>query len=186
MIMHATGSFTGNYIPQGSVAEADCVIAHEFAVREDGFGSVNEALAHFVLQNYTAIGLDLLLGENIAGALEQQGPHVPIAAKLTGQVSTFTNENTGTWGELEQAFDYMQAKDLHCPILVAQAFHIGRVSLQAMKMSEERRYKVEPIVPAGLPKAFDKQSSQIWTRNRFLWALREFPGAYVLQGRGHL
>lgn len=179
MHIHAPGSFSGEYEPRGDEREADCVLAHEFAVAKQGPGSVNRELARFVLSKYAG-EYPLLLAHRIADALEGLDPYISVAHRFTGESATLTGQHTGSWGELEQAAAYMRAHDLHHPILVAQAFHVGRVALQAEKIG------LDPIVPPGLPRRFDRRSVQPWTRNRALWAIREFPGAYVLKRRGQL
>jgi hypothetical protein len=45
---------------------------------------------------------------------------------------------------------------------------------------------MEPIVPAGLPHAFDPESSQVFTRNRIFWIPREIAGMGYLKLKGKL
>jgi hypothetical protein len=179
MSIYARGSFTGNYEPQGNIAEADCVIGNEFAFRTNGFGSVNEQLARVIADHY--IDLPLLINRNIAGALKELKPNREPEEIFTGDsVNFMSDEGEGTWGELLQAKKYMNQRELQKPILIAQAYHVGRVALQAKKLG------INPVIPEGLPTAFDPESVQRWTHNKFLWAIREAPGVLVLKHKGQL
>ncbi len=64
-------------------------------------------------------------------------------------------------------------------IAVAQAFHVGRVVAQGKKAGLD-------LIPAGdLPRDFDPESTQWWTRSRALWIMREIPviAAFKLKGK---
>jgi hypothetical protein len=179
--IYAPGSFSGNYVSQGDPSDADCVIGHEFAFRKNGFGRVNEQLADFIAKRYVRTDLPLFLNRNIAGALNEIEPDVEPAAVFTGESSNLTaTHGEGTWGELRQAKALMDANSLERPILVAQAYHVGRVALQAIKQG------IEPIVPEGLPSDFDPESEQIWPRNQLLWGVHELLGVPVLHKRNQI
>lgn len=53
------------------------------------------------------------------------------------------------------------------PILIAHDYHISRVFMLF------RKQQVSPIVTTFRINSFDKYSVQLWTRNFFLWQLRE-------------
>lgn len=61
-------------------------------------------------------------------------------------------------------------------LLVAQAFHVGRVTLQAKKQGMNGL-----IVPPGLPREFDPNSLQKWTTSQRAWVMRELPGIAFLK-----
>ena len=179
MRLYARGSFTGNYQPQGNESEADCVIGNEFAFRRDGFGNVNELLAEVVAERYSR--LSLMLNRNIAGALEIIDSKIEPALIFSGESTNLTaTKGKGAWGELEQARDYMDEHGLERPIIVAQAYHVGRVALQA------KRLGLNVIIPEGLPRVFDPESMQLWSKGPIRMAIREAIGAPVLRHRGHL
>ena len=179
MSLYARGSFSGNYSPQGNVAEADCVIGHEFAYRENGFGNVNELLAEFIANRFSH--LPLFLNHNIAGAIHTIDPVITPEAIFSGKSVDYTaNSGEGTWGELMQARSLMNEQKFNKPVLVAQAYHVGRIVLQAKLLD------MEPIAPEGLPADFDPESEQIWTRGPIAWAIREALGAPVLRHRKQL
>jgi 4-alpha-glucanotransferase len=64
--------------------------------------------------------------------------------------------------------------------MIAQAYHIGRVAMQAHKLH------MDAIIPADLPDGFDQQSDQVWTRSRNMWVPREVLGSLVLKAQGRL
>jgi len=165
-MIYPRGSFTGNYEPRGNVAEADCVIGNEFAYRETGFGSVNEQLAEFIAERYT--NLALFLNKNIAGALNVLRPDIEPDETFVGEpVNYMGTRGIGTKGELLQAKKFMADRQLERPIIVAQAYHVGRVAIQAKWLG------INPIISEGLPKDFDSESVQSWTQGPLAWAWRE-------------
>lgn len=179
MNLYAPGTFTGNYATSSAaeVAQADYVIGHEFASREEGYGSVNEALAEVIAERYAH--LRIYAAATVAGALRNIAPEIELAGVFDGVSSNTTASQGGTWGELLQAKE-MAGDAAQRPLLVGQAYHVGRIALQAKKAG------LEPIVPAGLPTDFDKQSAQWWCRRPLAWGMREIPGALVLRKRGQL
>jgi hypothetical protein len=178
-MLYAPGSFSGNYIPQGNVADADCVIGNEFAYRKNGYGNVNIALAEFIASRY--IHLPMFLNRNIAGALGEIMPGIEPEEIFDGNSAGYiATKGHGTWAELAQARYAMNERRFNRPILVAQAYHVGRVALQAELL------EMEPIVPEGLPRDFDPESEQPWTRGRLRWAIREAAGAPILRHRAQL
>lgn len=179
MGIYARSSFTGSYRLRGSEREADCVIGHEFGWQKQGFGSVNQALAHFIADRY--VGLPLFLNSNIAGALQNIDPSaVPDAVFAGGAISLGADKRTGTWGELAQAQQLMSDRELSKPVLVAQAFHVGRAALQAQLLG------MDPIIPEGLPRKFDPDSEQWWTQNRIPWTAYEVLAPIYLRYQGKI
>jgi hypothetical protein len=167
---------TGNYEPMGDPQEADCVIGQSFGAGVNEPGSVNEHLARFIGKR-TPEGVPLILQSEIARAesLNRRPSMV-----VEGSPSTSMGGEIDSWEVLLRAHAFMKENGLRRPLLVAQAYHIGRVSVQAVKQG------MEPIVPAGLPRLFDPNSIQPWTRSAKLWALREVPGMAYLRFRHKL
>lgn len=85
----------------------------------------------------------------------------------------------GTSGEVRKTAQVMRDKGYKRPIFLAQAYHVGRVTLHARN---EKIY--DYVVPEGLPKSFRKDSRQPWIRNQGLWIFRELCGAPFLWAQG--
>lgn len=168
---------TGRYTEIGNPYEADCVIGQSFGVGEHGPGYVNELLAKYIVEK-TSEGLPLLLQNEIAAALPEE-TSAP-ALVVVGQPSTAAGDELDSWTVLQQAHTFMRENALSRPLLVAQAFHVGRVTLQAKSQGMNKL-----IVPSGLPREFDPTSRQKWTTNRKDWAKREIPGIPYLKFKQH-
>lgn len=178
MSLYAPGTFSGNYIPQGDISEADCIVGHEFGYRKNGYGNVNQQLARLVAG--LCSDLPLFLNRNIAGALNVIAPEIKPAEIFSGESTNITGQGEGTWGELSQARLFMNERQLNQPILVAQAYHVGRITLQAKLL------EIDLIVPEGLPRDFDPESAQLWARGPVQWAIREALGVPVLRIRNRM
>jgi hypothetical protein len=156
---------TGYYTELGNPQEADCVIGQSFGAREGEPGYINELLAQYIIDK-TDSALPRILQGEIDAALPEQSPATALV--IEGQPSTANGEGLTSWGFLLKAQDFMEENHLHRPLLVAQAFHVGRVTLQAKKQRMDGL-----IVPPDLPREFDPDSTQKWTTNRYQWAKRE-------------
>lgn len=179
MKLYAKGTFTGNYGPRGDMRNGDCIIGCEFGAQAGMFwGLANEASAEYIAQSGLMRRLPLLLCSNIARPLEAKFGGPKSAKVFEGESSTATAVNQGTRGELLQALEYMNTHNLHAPILIGQARHVGRICLQAENLG------MEAIVPLDLPERFDPCSSQIWAQGPIPWAIREAIGVPVLRLTG--
>lgn len=177
MGIYAKGTFTGNYVPRGDIRQADCIIGCLYGSQPGAFwGLVNEASAAFIANQAASRYLPLLLAKNIARPLQAKfgGPVPALVFRDEASSLTTTDSQQGTKGELLQACEYMEANGLKSPALVGQAYHVGRIALQA------ERLDMQPIVPAGLPDIFDPGSAQPWTQGPAAWALREAVGVPIL------
>lgn len=170
-------TLTGEYASVGNVHEADAIIGASFGAGEHTPGEVNERLAGFVLDRFDAT-LPLILQQEIASAVEDLGGSVD--KTIEGDPSSLMGGQLGAWEVLTEAQQYMVEHGLRRPILVTQAFLMGRLTVQAVKLG------MDPIIPQGLPTEFDPESIQAWTRNRLLWATREIPGLAYLKLHGKL
>lgn len=155
--------------------EADSVIGHSFGTSTDE-SSVNAQLALHMLSN--AGGRPMIADRTLVNALPD-GDEL-MAHIVEGEVTNIKAQGVGTWGTLVEAHQYMQENGLSNPIMIAQAYHIGRVVKQAAKLG------IHSIVPEGLPTAFDKSSEQIWTRSAALWIPFNALGSLLLKKRGQL
>jgi hypothetical protein len=168
-------SFMPIYETQGFIANADCVIGHSFGT-STGRDSVNEQLAWSML--WQANGRPKIADRTLVEAMP--GGDSRMAHIVEGDVTNIKAQGVGTWGTLVEAHQYMEEEGLSNPIMIAQAYHIGRVVRQAAKLG------IASIVPKDLPEAFDKNSEQIWTRSAYLWVPFNALGSLLLKRRGEL
>ncbi|MEO6513913.1 MAG: hypothetical protein ABIR37_04485 [Candidatus Saccharimonadales bacterium] len=175
--MNIVRSAFGYYETTGNPQDADVVIGHSFGTLTDQT-SANYALAEFIAEH--AQGRPIVADKMLADAFTPDMPKVN--RMVEGEISNTFGKGTGTWGTLLRARAYMEGKGLHHPLMVAQAFHIGRVVMQA----QTEKIGMDPIVPANLPRNFDSESKQIWTRSLTLWIPREVFGSFVLRDQGRL
>jgi hypothetical protein len=165
------GAVSGRYPLLGDPTDADCVVGHAFGTRTDGPGRVNELLARFLVERVDPRLPWLLQGE-IADALPPSAPAPALVVR--GELSTSLGNQVDSWAVFERVRPFLAERGLSRPLLVAQAFHVGRVAREA------ERQGLRPVVPAGLPRRFDRASTQRWTRNVALWVSREIPALAYL------
>lgn len=171
-------AITGNYELIGDIEKVDCIIGQSFGAEKNGPGYVNELLAKFIIEK-TNSNLPLLLQGEIADAFNNMTGRTP-ELTIKGDPSTALGSKLDSWEVLRQIKDFMDEHDLSNPLIVAQAFHVGRVAMQAVKLG------MDPITPKDLPREFDPNSTQIWTRSKELWIPREIIGMSYLKIKGKL
>lgn len=169
-------SITGEYNPRRDLEDADCVIGQSFGASDDGPGKVNIALARYIVDNLDP-DLPKILQIEIAEAMPDINE---VDFIIEGEPSSAIGSELDSWQVLNATSEYMKEEGLNNPILVAQAYHVGRVSMQAATMG------MDVIVPEGLPRQFDPDSNQFWTRSRSAWVARELPGLAILKLTGKL
>ncbi|MGB4957267.1 MAG: hypothetical protein WBO49_02370 [Candidatus Saccharimonas sp.] len=173
--MNILKSATGHYETAGNSADADVIIGHSFGTsthRE----SPNGALAQFILDHED--GQPIVVDRTLADAFPKS---TQLDLIIEGAVSNTTGSVGGSWGILIGAKEFMDQTESVQPLMVAQAFHIGRVAMQAEKIGMHN-----VIIPEQLPDIFDKESEQFWTRSSSLWIPREVVGSFKLRGQGKL
>lgn len=174
--MNILRSATGHYEKAGNPADADTIIGHSFGTSTHG-ESPNGALARFILDNEN--GQPIIVDRTLADAFPKS---TLLDVVVEGAVSNSIGTVGGSWGILVEAKEYMDGAELTRPLMVAQAFHIGRVAMQAEKIGMRHI-----IIPEGLPRIFDTESSQQpWTRSVSNWVPREVAGSLVLRSQGKL
>ena len=173
--MNIIESAFGKYEISGKVADADIIVGNSFGTSIHS-ESPNAAIARYILANEQ--GQPIVLDRTLADAFPQS---TQLDVVVEGDVSNTVGSVGGSWGVLVEAKKYMDEAELHRPLMAAQAFHVGRVAMQAMKLG-----MVDVIIPDGLPRDFDKQSEQPWTRSLGLWVPREVIGSFVLRRQGRL
>lgn len=163
------------YKPFGNIVDADCVIGFSFGTSTDT-GSVNERLA--TQMQALAEGRPMIADRTLVNAMPSGDSRM--AHVIEGEVTNAKAQGVGTWGTLVNARDFMEAHGFSKPIIIAQAYHVGRVARQAARLS------MSSIIPSGLPADFDKNSAQFWTRSLYFWIPVNALAAPVLKWRGQL
>lgn len=171
--MNIIQSAFGRYEVTGSPSEGECVVGHSFGTLT-GEGSVNRLLADYI--DFHAEGRPIVADRMLADAFD----HTAIDEVVEGQISNGVGQGVGSWGTLLSAKEFMAREGLNTALMVGQAFHIGRISLQADKLS------MVTVIPAGLPTNFDPESEQRWTRSKSMWVPREVLGSLVLKAQNKL
>jgi hypothetical protein len=160
-------ALTGNYDIIGNISQADCIIGQSFGSQTDQPGAVNELLAAQI-DALPRPELPLFLQSEIADALVALQSVKSITEVIRGNPSTSTGGELDSWEVLLRAGVHMREMGLNRPVIMAQA------------------QNMQPVVLAGLPREFDKNSNQPWTRNAKLWALRELAGMAYLRANHKL
>ena len=173
--MNIVESAFGKYETSGKVADADIIVGNSFGTSIHS-ESPNAAIARFILANEQ--GRPIVVDRTLANAFPES---TQLDVVVDGAVSNTVGSIGGSWGILVEAKKYMDEAELIRPLMIAQACHIGRVAMQAEKLG-----MANIIIPDGLPRNFDKQSEQRWTRSLGLWVPREVIGSFVLRGQGRL
>jgi len=168
-------SAIGRYETAGNITDADVIIGHSFGTSTHR-DSPNGALAQFILDHDD--GQPIVVDRTLADAFPRS---TLIDVIVEGAVSNTIGTVGGSWGTLVRAKEYMDTTELSQPLMVAQAFHIGRVAMQAKKIGMNN-----VIIPEELPEIFDPESEQLWTRSLGLWVPREVLGSFVLRSQGRL
>ncbi len=159
--------------PADDIGEADCIIVAAFGYR----GSDRHHLPGFVNHDLAVFALDR--SQTLKIPIIAQYEAADVIKKLDGRVAHRVERKKGQYLDtslvLKEAKRYMKEHNLHAALIVAQAYHVGRVATQA------KRLRIHGIVPAGLPETFDPHSRQWWTRSKLLWKLREIPATIYLR-----
>lgn len=179
-MLYAKGSFTGHYKHSDAktINRARYVIGNEYGAPAEGSdGLVNKAIAGYINEHYS--DLPVCASLSVVRALRKINPKITIIGTFDNTSANTSASTGGTWKELGLAKSFA-GEFWEYPVIVAQAYHVGRVSKQARKIG------MHPVVSLNLPPIFDPNSTQWWCRNSLLWALREIPGALILRMRGEL
>ena len=165
----------GDYPASPTHLKADVIVGNSFGTATHE-GSVNYALARYI--DAHAEGRPVVADTMLAQLLE-----CDIAHEVVGPISDNTGGGVGTWGIEVAAHNFMREHNLQVALQVAQAYHMGRVAAQAV--ASGIIYNTFPD-RSDMPDWFDKNSGQIWTRNRGLWIMREAVGIPVLHAQDKL
>jgi hypothetical protein len=173
------GAVAGNYAYYGNREDADCVIGFSFGTNTNPEG-VNAQLASQAMSYGQGPWKPVMMERMLVNSLYPYGPQP--AYSIEGSISNArSSEGLGTWGVLKIAHKIMKERKLERPLIVAHAFLADRVATQANKQGMQ-----SIVVPEGLPRQFDRDSEQVWTRSCLLWIPREVIGLRVLRKRGQL
>lgn len=174
--MNIIESAFGKYKTSDEVTDADIIVGNSFGTSTHA-ESPNAAIARFILANEQ--GQPIVVDRTLADAFLPKSRLLNIV--VDGAVSNAVGSIGGSWGILVEAKEYMDENELSHPMMAAQAFHVGRVAMQAEKLG-----MTNIVIPKGLPRNFDQSSEQPWTRSLGAWVPREIIGSFVLRGQGRL
>lgn len=175
------GTWTGHYPAVSHPSGPDVRLALEFSHRsaDSEPGQPNIEIAQRLELAQDESFLPVFASLSIVRALEYMRSDIEVAEIFEGPSAKGLNENTGTWGELSQAKTLMQSYECSRPEILTSGYNIGNVVIQAHALG------LDPLVPNNLPRSFDSQSDQPWTRNRALWTILAVPRIYKLRKNGH-
>ena len=173
--MNTIKSAFGKYEISGKPAGADIIVGNSFGTSTH-LESSNAAIARFILANEQ--GQPIVVDQTLADAFPQSRL---LDVVVDGAVSNNIGTVGGSWGILVEAKEYMANNNLSHPMIAAQAFHVGRVAMQAEKLG-----MMNIVIPEGLPRGFDPSSEQPWTRSLGAWVTREIIGSFLLRAQGRL
>jgi hypothetical protein len=144
MLQVVKSTITGNYPLRGQIEDVDCVIGQSFGMEFDENGNrkidpVNLGLARFAIAKVD-VDIPTLLQIEIAMGYEQETGQKPTLCIDKHRVE---GKYLDCWEVLDQSQDYMKEYGLNHPLLLAQAYHIGRFTLQALA------HGMEPVVFLG-------------------------------------
>lgn len=163
---------------QGKVEDAQVIIAPSFGVREDKPGWSNVDIARNIKRFLGKRKIPVIAPKEVAEACESIVMDIGIIVAVIKE-HRIEGRDLDTYEFLSQAQGIMEKKRWNKAILVAHPAHIPR----AKRIFEKMR--VEVIIPPGLESIpFDPRSIQWWTRNAFLWTVREIPARLISKIRG--
>ncbi len=165
----------GKYPQSNTDLPADVLVGNSFGTAT-GPGSVNAQLAEYVESR--ADGRPIIADTMLAKLIK----HADVQ-EVKGDISNLTGGNVGSWGIVIEAHRFMAENKLEVAKQVGHRYHLGRIAAQAYKA--DILFNVFPE-EEEMPSHFDKDSDQIWTRNRGLWMAREALGVLVLKHKGML
>jgi hypothetical protein len=154
---------TGNY-PASALTDVDCIVGQSFGTSIHK-GSPNSLLAKFIAYLHDTINVPIIAQQEIAEILQRDYSITPDCI-VKGDPSTKNGEGLTSYGVLSKAKEFMQ-KTHWRPMIITQAFLAARASRQAQILN------ASPVLPYKLPRIFDPESDQRWTRNLRQWLWRE-------------
>lgn len=144
-------------------------VAHSFGTFTGPNGQ-NDQIAARTIE--LAQELPIAADEVIAACMSGHGR--PPNYVIAGQSTNFLGWGLGTLGTLRGAREIIEQHGIVASAQVGHVLHLPRIMRGAQRLS------MNPIAADGLPNGFDPESTQIWTRSRKLWEIRERVGAPLL------
>lgn len=179
MLTLAVQSISGHYHTTGDVGSAHCVVTVSFGYRlgRDGIrqpGPCNEYLATIALG--TSNGRPIVAQTEIDQAIRslQAGTGADYVIRSARDPQRYLDTH-----ELAlQVRCIMNDRGWKTAVLIAHPHHLPRA--QAVFAALD----IETATPAGVRAIWDPRSSQVWTRSRPPWAVRELSALWLYQRRG--
>lgn len=171
--------FSWRVKPQGRPHRADIIIGQSFGIRsESDPGLSNRALAKVIYKIHHNTGLPMILQWELGLLLRER----KLKNKLfLIQKHRIQGKYLDTGEVLAQTIELAKRElELARPrvVIVAHPQHLPRVKMQAEKLG------LTVVVPEIGKIPFDPESAQWWTRELFLWLVREIPGRFYCLLKG--
>ena len=175
--------------------KADVIIVPAFGLRENDLGLSNKELAKITQELHEKFNLPVVLQWEVVSLVKIEPIKVLkiVNKSLGNQFNDFFSKiitRLFTKGLVKRPEDYLdtygffeQAAQVCLPkkskvIIVCHKAHSWKCKAVAEKVG------FKPLFPSEMTTAYDPESLQYYTRNSFLWWMREIPGRiyYILRG----
>lgn len=166
---------------ESELEESTHIIAQSFGTYTDNGvpGRINTLLAIRAQELAGRYKVPVIAQEEVAAGFDEDFKHLAVF----GSPSSTQGGGLDSWQLLQISVGLAKEQlviDRPRPIIVAQAYHIGRIAAQASKIG------METLLPPDMPREFAIDSKQWWTRSHVAWATRELAGISVLKLRGRI
>jgi len=156
------------------------IVAQSFGIgANDTPGLSNEVMAKVVLKIRKRIGVPMILQIEVANAVLKRLPEKPKDLWIIKKHRE-KGKYLDTREVVYQTWEIMEKHNWTEAVVVAHPAHVSRVTRLFKKMGMETLIPKKDI--ESIP--FDPNSTQWWTRNIFLWGLREIPSRIIYKMRG--
>jgi len=150
--------------PRGDLRKAQVIVAQSFGCRENEPGISNETMARLAWKIRQKLHLSMILQWEIAEALPEKSRDLWIIERHREE-----GKYLDTYEVLDQAKEIIKEQGWRTAVLIAHPWQIWRAMAVFKKMG------IKIIIPNLDSIPFNPESTQWWTRNMFLWILREIP-----------
>jgi hypothetical protein len=154
-------------------SKADFILALSFGFHKDSAGNSNVKLAHIADQLSAKYHIPVIAQHEIAGCLAQP-------ALFTVREHRKKGEYLDTFEVISQSIPVCTKHAFTNPIIVAHPAHQWRV----MKVVE--KFGFEPIAANVSSVPYDRESEQLWTKNKVLFRIYDTIARGVYWWKGYI
>lgn len=164
--------------------KVDVVVALAFGKRNLGkgidlsIGSSNKEIAKIAWEKSKEGKIPMILQKEVTYFLpnELENERIVISEHRT------PGKYLDTFEVIDQAKEIMEEKEWRVPVLICHPSHLWRSLRVFWKMGFKEVVTPESSELKQIP--FDSESSQIWTRNKMIWWIREIPARFLYKIKG--